>query len=353
MINIYKVPGVFIVGFHGPFGVGKTLGLVEQGIKMAHTFNLKLVTSFPINQYWLNKYTDHKGYRRLTWKIIDLDNIEDEIRDCQRFSREFVNNYDYQGLTPILYLFTQRRSVILLDEAGLKMFSRDFKDRDNRIFEQMFQLRKNRSFLFYSCQYLGQIDKQLRDNTHLWIYCKGMQEYSKRKGHHVLISRSVIAYSREQFEMFMRNPEKQNKMIYPLMLSGWRFSHNNLMFNKLIGFLKHLRKALKEAHQKSKGKGLYKLFWEFHYLEDYFKNLKFLSDEDLLFKIYDSFGKIGERKNKGELKRFIEWPKFSETEEPEVTTKTETQKGNFLDSLEDFLKSEPQPTNGKVKGNLW
>ncbi len=155
--------------------------------------------------------------------------------------------------------------------------------------------------------------------------------------------------------MFMRNPEKQNKMIYPLMLSGWRFSHNNLMFNKLIGFLKHLRKALKEAHRKSQGKGFYRLFWEFHYLEDYFKKLQFLSDEDLLFKIYDSFGKIGERKNKGQLKRFIDWPDMVETEEPpEVTTKTETQKGNFLNSLEDFLKTDPQPTNGKTpKGNLW
>ena len=120
--------------------------------------------------------------------------------------------------------------------------------------------------------------------------------------------------------------------------------------------MKHIGKSLKEAHQKSRGKKLlYKLFWELHYFEDYFKRLKFLSDEDLLFKIYDSFGKIGERKDKGQLKRFIEWPKFAE-DSPEIE-EPKAKAGNFLDSLENFLKTpdpDPQPTNGKLpKGNLW
>jgi hypothetical protein len=338
MLNLYKMQGNFIYCFVGRFGVGKTLGLLEQGIKMANYYNLKLVTNFPINQKYLKEYCKKNKYKQINFKYIDTDNFlklnEDDqlefLENQTQFSRKFIE--ENRGQSGLLYLFQQEKSIICLDEAGLKLFARNFKEEGrNDLFVEMFQLRKNRSFIFYSCQYINQVDKQLRDNTHMYIYCRGNQSFNRKKGYSVLKSRSVIAFTKEQFEMFMSKPEKQNKTIYPLYLSGWTFSWSNLILSKFLGYISHSIKSLKLALKKSKDKSVfYRLFWIAEYVEEYFTRLDWISEEDLLFKIYDSFGKVGKGKGKAGIFQ-------------------NSKKNNEYENI--GKEDTPKPENGQMKNN--
>jgi hypothetical protein len=327
--------GNFIYSFVGRFGVGKTLGLLEQGIKMAHFYNLKLVTNFPINQKYLKEYCKKHKYKQISYKYINTDyflklNKDDEIEFLEnqtQFSREFIEKN--RGQSGLLYLFQQEKSIILLDEGGLKLFSRNYqeKGRDD-LFMEMFQLRKGSSFILYSCQNIGQIDKQLRDNTHIWLYCRGHQRFNRKKGYSVLYSRSVIAFTKEQYDMFLSKPEKQNKTIYPLYLSNWMFSWSSLKLNKLLGYLSHLMESFKVGLKKSKNKSVfYRIFWILEYMEEYFKKLDWISDEDLLFKIYNSFGKVGS----SDKKRVFQ----------------NSRKNNEFENI--GKKDTPKPENGQTK----
>jgi hypothetical protein len=239
--------------------------LVEQGLKLASKQNLRIIANFRCNYRYLKEYCKLKKYHNIFWhchKVTDSESV--------------------------LKLLSFENAVIILDEAGLALFSRGFKDSTRTaIFHEMFQVRKGNSIILYSCQYLDQVDKQLRDNTQLWIITKGFQ-YKRR-----LYTRSQLALDRENFKRLVDKPELMTKMIYPIFLAKFRYTYSILLIGKIIGFVNHLKKAFKYAHEYSKDKPfIVKLFWELEGIEKYFKAIEYLSDEDLLFKVYNSFEKV-------------------------------------------------------------
>lgn len=320
-INIHKVPGCYICGFMGDFGTGKTLSLVEQGLKLAAKKGLRVVANFKCNQKYLKEYCKLKGYPIIFWHF-----------------QEIIEN-DYFS---IVKLFSFKRAVIILDEAGLAMFSRGFKDSTrNAVFRELFQVRKNKSVILYSCQYLDQVDKQLRDNTQLWIITKGFQYNSK------LYSRTQLALDRENFKRLVERPDLMTKIIYPIYLAKFRFTYELLFFGKVMGFLTHLFKAFKMGGQNANGKSIfYRLGYELEGIERYFKKLEYLSETDLLFKVYDSFEKVGDRTEAGRYK-FItfdepSWNTLDIEAEPVVSDT------DWLSSLDSLKHS-----NGKANTPLW
>jgi hypothetical protein len=299
-INIHKVPGVYIIGVMGDFGVGKTLSLVQQGLKIANHRKRRIVANFSCNYKYLKEYCKIKGYNQINWRHIEIRNDQD-----------------------LLKLVSCINAIILLDEAGLEMFSRNFKNQSRSdVLHEMFQIRKSKSMIMYSCQYIDQVDKQMKDNTQLWIYCKGFQE------NEVLYSRTQLAYDRNDFKRFTENPEKMSKIIWPIFLAKFRVSYSWLIVGRIIGLIKHCKKACKFAGEYTREKKQrFNLFYELEGISKYFEKVDYLSEEDILFKVYNSFEKVHQRKNK--LPFNEEWNK------KDYGPKEDT----------------PKPENGQVKTN--
>jgi hypothetical protein len=267
-INIHKVPGVYIIGIMGDFGTGKTLSMVEQGLKVANHRKRRIVANFACNYKYLKEYCKLKKYDNILWRHIQIESEED-----------------------LLKLISCRNAVILLDEAGLEMFSRNFKHQGrSNILHEMFQIRKSRSIIIFSCQYIDQVDKQMKDNTQLWIYCKGFQK------NEVLYTRSQLAYDRNDFKRLTENPEKMAKFIWPIFLAKFRISYSILIIGKILGIIKHFKNSLKFTREYTKNRKP-NLFYELEGISKYFEKIEYFSEEDLLFKIYDSFGKVHAKTN--------------------------------------------------------
>lgn len=198
MIHFYKIPGFYIGGLFGAFGCGKTLALVEHGVDSANYFKKGIASNIRIDESWLRLYAKKCKY---DW--------------FAKFGRVTY-------CKDTLDLLTQENKVILFDEGGIELFSRGFKDRSRtELLEYIFKLRHYRNYMLYTAQGKEQIDKQLRDRTDIFVYCKGFQSYDKKLGHARLVKRSLYYLSPLAFEKF--EMLGKNKLIYPIWASNFRF----------------------------------------------------------------------------------------------------------------------------------
>lgn len=292
MLNLYKIPGIFVVGFSGRFGVGKTLSMLEQGIKFADILHLNIVANFPLNESAIRRYCRLKGF---PW---------------------FAANGKITVVATIEHLLSFDNSLLLLDEAGVELFSRDYRKTDKALFNRLFRIRHYGNFLFYSCQLPSQIDKQFRDMTHLWLHCDGFQKFDIKMRRSKLYSRSIFAYSPAAYGEYIENPNIEYSKFRRFVLCQFRFSFSFFAWARLyykfanfpitiyamIAAKNQYKKFI--FHQYCHGKlsrrgfvGLsylaYYPFWFLDYLFNQFGRwYKFSSrvpTEDLLFACYDSF----------------------------------------------------------------
>lgn len=271
MLKIYKIPNNFISCFIGAFGVGKTLGMLEAAILMADKYNLDIVANFPIDIKVFRYYCTRKKYYTARLRRVIY------IEDFQEF-------------------FQYRNCIFLLDEAGLELFSRDFKSRGKEIFRHLFQIRKYKSFLFYSCQSYHQLDRQLRDVTQLFIECKGFQTFSTYFRSMRLKKRSQRAFDREAYEILQADPILSTKFFRPLLLCQFRISSSNLAVDYFKAWLGILAKAWLGSFFSAVVYALDRknIAYFFVFIEKQIKKATKhgVSDDEVLFQIYDSFGLV-------------------------------------------------------------
>ena len=303
MLNLYKIPGLFVVCFTGKFGTGKTLSLIEQSLLYAENYHKSIVSSIPINYFALRKYLKYKKYR---WCYANLRvKYEPDIHK----------------------LLCHDNSILLLDEAGLELFSRDFAKHKRVLFERLFKIRHFGNILLYTCQHPDQIDKQFRLMTHAYVLCDGFQKYSKKMRRSKLYNRSQLVFSPVAFEQYQTDPEIQLSRVRKYRLAEFRYAVSNFAIQKVLNQCIHAIRILfasmplfinslcHHCIYASRKNGIFILgiFWFFRWLSiNYLKSCakswysQIWCDEDLLFKIYDSFS--GNTKKKYESKReFIEY----------------------------------------------
>lgn len=274
-LNLYKIPGVFVVGFSGRFGTGKTLSMVEQGLKFADKLQLNLVANFYLNMDAVRIYCNHK---KLKW---------------------FANNGTFTQVSSIQSLLSHNDSLLLLDEGGVELFARDYRKTDKDLFDRLFRIRHFGSFLFYSCQLPSQIDKQFRDMTHLWLHCNGFQKFDLKLRRSKLYSRSVFAYSPAAYLEYIDNPNIEYSKVRRFALSQFRFSISPFalykFLNNIISSFFCIKYLLKKSLIFAFNKKQFFVFpfWVLHYFSHSYPLLysKFVIpvDEDLLFACFDSF----------------------------------------------------------------
>jgi hypothetical protein len=85
----------------------------------------------------------------------------------------FAERLDLKRLSSLDWLlaFDERGAIVLLDELGLLLFSRNFAKNDEALLRTFVLHRKKGIHLFYTAQYLDQVDKVVRELTNERVYC--------------------------------------------------------------------------------------------------------------------------------------------------------------------------------------
>jgi len=200
--SLFKAPGCYVFGFFGEFGTGKTLSLIEQGFLFAAKFRRKICTNFYLNESEVRKFG--RKYN-LPWLSVCL--IKHSLSVDQ--------------------LFHSQNSIILLDEAGISFFSRDWKALGKSFTERFFKLRHYQNYLLYTAQDASQVDVQIRRRTHICVFCRGIQQvrfdHSSKSYRSDLLLRNNFAFDQHKFSKFDESIENRFKLLYPYWQSNFRF----------------------------------------------------------------------------------------------------------------------------------
>lgn len=230
-LKLYKIPGSFVFGFFGEFGTGKSLAMTEQALRMANAYQLRIVANFRLNPKACRRYCRLSGLKWAAKNLVIL--YKPDIQD----------------------LINSNNAVLCLDEAGIHMFSRSFKDKKNQQYlQRLFKCRHYGSYLFFTCQDANQVDIQFRQRTQTWIYCSGFQRFSVKFRRSKLYSRSQFAISHNVFEQWLENGGK-NRFIYSLRLSKLRFQWSPLILMgalyEILGLYKFISRVFPRIYSSS------------------------------------------------------------------------------------------------------
>lgn len=196
-MKLHKLPGCYVYGTFGSFGAGKTLHLVEQGIEFACYHRRPIAANFYLNEKYLRLYGKKFNY---PWLTIC------RIKHSLTFEQ----------------LLAQENSILLLDEAGVEIFSRSWKDRKKQELDSLFRIRHYRNKLIYAAQDWSQVDIQFRRMTHICLWIRGFQVYPPQ-GDPVLVSRLILYFDPPKFEDFLEDPLNKVKVVKPVVVSGFRY----------------------------------------------------------------------------------------------------------------------------------
>jgi hypothetical protein len=95
----------------------------------------------------------------------------DYVSFAERLDLKRLSNLDW------LLAFDERGAIVLLDELGLLLFSRNFAKNDESLLRTFVLHRKKGIHLFYSAQYLDQVDKVVRELTNERVYCASIGSF--------------------------------------------------------------------------------------------------------------------------------------------------------------------------------
>ena len=137
-----------IGGFVGKMGSGKTLSMVRETLRY-YAEGYKIYSNFHIN---------------IPYTPIDFN----ELMAMAESQEDFGN------------------VVLLLDEVHIILDSRSSMSKKSKVISfWLNQTRKMGVKLFYTTQYLHQIDKRLRSGTDIIVLCDGMKYVAKGKEYYI------------------------------------------------------------------------------------------------------------------------------------------------------------------------
>lgn len=144
----------------GEIGSGKSLFQLFFALELAEKKEKQLVFNFPVNRFALKLYAQAMGYK---W---------------------ILNLIEHGGISEFhapknLRVLMKSNSVVCLDEAGVLLNSRSWKDTPKDFLADLCQSRKRDTDLVWSAQFSEQVDSQMRMLTQYWIVASGLTYYHK------------------------------------------------------------------------------------------------------------------------------------------------------------------------------
>lgn len=193
MSNIY-IPG--IVGILGHQGTGKSFSAILVACRYANQIEFDLCFNFPINLEALWNYCRAMGYTWLMHRILH-------------------NKIQYRSSEDLTEFMKTNRTLYILDEAGVYLNSRKFKDIDPQFLHDIAQIRHDGRMLWWIAQYFDMSDKMLRSLSSAFIVCDSQLRFNKKLGNSELHWKRIYLYPAKEFKIYLTKvAEKYTGMKY-------------------------------------------------------------------------------------------------------------------------------------------
>lgn len=222
-----------IIGIIGEIGKAKTFTLFTEGLEFADRREKMLVTNLNLNIrelyklacmpedvgvvgniFRLIKILSH-SFKLFIWSLKGGKGNKPKLNFKPRLpwiKKMIENGY---GIIQIpspkqIEALMIPNSVVLLDEAGIFLNSRDFMATSRQFLADLCQSRKDAIDFFYCAQFDDQVDKQLRQLSQYYIFCRSFTSgYNKEKKRPELYWKQTYWIGARAYSYWNKNFEKQ------------------------------------------------------------------------------------------------------------------------------------------------
>ena len=297
-----------IIGIAGAIGSGKSFTQLKHGLKYVEERQKQLVTNFPINVDQLRKYASYpKEYSSLHGYVIyELKKVVYAIKYNLSLAFSFIKKPKKPKLTPHLPWIKKLcesggiiqipapekleallipESVVLLDEAGILLNSREFANTSKQLLADLAQSRKDGCDLLWCAQFDEQVDRQLRMLTQFWIHCESLSVYDKKMRRPKLFYKRIFwmrcnDYIEWQKNTRVRGNHIKTRLIYATVYEGGLLTKSDRQLFNIYDSFKRLDKEYDGS--------LINTYWQCKLPRDYyFERLSiYYSQNDPLSKDY-------------------------------------------------------------------
>ena len=103
-------------------------------------------------------------------------------------------------------------SVVLLDEAGILLNSREFANTSKQLLADLAQSRKDGCDLLWCAQFDEQVDRQLRMLTQFWIHCESLSVFDKKMRRPKLVYKNIYWFRSSDYQEWKNNPRDRGNI---------------------------------------------------------------------------------------------------------------------------------------------
>jgi hypothetical protein len=219
-----------IIGIVGAIGSGKSFTQLKQGLLYADQREKQLVFNFPVNVSELYRYASspvvldlpfgHVLYEFKKLFRILLFNLRlllfsfglgklPRLRLADSPRMPWVAKLCKYGGISVIYnpehleALMIPDSVVLLDEAGILLNSREFANTSKKLLADLAQSRKDGVDLFWCAQFDDQVDRQFRMLTQFFIHCQSLSVFDRVSKRPKLKYKQIFWFSADVYQRWV------------------------------------------------------------------------------------------------------------------------------------------------------
>lgn len=195
-----------ITGIYGLPGRGKSLLMLQHGLRIAEKYHLKLVTNFVLDPLHLAYYCKINNLKWL-W-----ENIPKGIVYYVSSNKNFAQFLQISN------------AVILLDEMGLYAPSAQHWTLPPEAFNAIANNRKRAQHIVYTAQYPSQVHSAIHQVCSEILYAEGVSVWDDKLKNDKLLFKDVHLFMPSEFEVWFRDPKirKNPIKVWVLATKHWK-----------------------------------------------------------------------------------------------------------------------------------
>ncbi len=190
-----------VTGIYGLPGRGKSLWMLQWGLKLANKYQLRVVTNFQLDPVQLAYYLKINNFKWL------LDNMPRGV-----FYYVSSNN-NFAQFLPI------PNAVILLDEMGLYAPSCQSWTLPAEAHNAVANNRKRLQHIIFAAQYPTQVHSSIHKICSEIIYAEGVVVWSDKLRNDSLMFKDVHLFKPAEFDVWYNNPRLRKNPIKSMVLA--------------------------------------------------------------------------------------------------------------------------------------
>ncbi|WP_449420110.1 zonular occludens toxin domain-containing protein [Phormidium nigroviride] len=186
---------------YGLPGRGKSLFMLQYGLRLANQYEMRLVTNFYLEPLSLAYYCK---VHNLTWL---WNNLSKGVVYYVSASKNF---------TQFLQI---KNAIILLDEMGLYAPAAQHWTLPPEAYNAIANNRKCNQHIIFAAQYPHQVHNSVNEICTDVIYCEGKAIWDKKLRNDKLIFKDAHAFDPPQFQIWFRDPKLRKNPIKVMVLA--------------------------------------------------------------------------------------------------------------------------------------